>query len=45
MMRGWEDRTAVVHTGYNAVIVNFSVMIGDNRFTFNGLGNNIDNLM
>ena len=33
MMRGWEDRTTEVHKKSNAVIIEFSIMIGYNRFS------------
>ena len=32
MMQGWEDRTADVHNQSNAVMIDFFIMIGYDRF-------------
>ena len=47
MMRGWEDRIADVHNQSNAVIIEFSIMIGYDRFFMRLMvwGSDIHNLI
>ena len=47
MMRGWEDRTADVHNQSNVIIIDFSIMIGYDRFLMRLMvqGSDIHNLI